>query len=413
MLKTVQISRALLVVIMVVAMVVAAGCGPPASPTEPPPPTAAPQQVETQPAAQPQPTAAAEAMGIAPTQAPAAPQASGSSQSAAEPASPSPTAIPIPAAMPETESSGKDSIVVVIPTEPDALSPWSTGSAETSSIVVHNWGEALVWLNTTTLELGPTTSTTGWEQVAPDRWRFSLREGVKFVNGEPWNATTAAWNINHNGDPQVGLGFGVHGPMTGEVVDEMTLDITCAHANYNDGASQNCPILPGDITSVAYQAPEWWQSTEADVRERATVGFGAYKMAEYVPGQYVDSEAYEDYVPSGRDDLPRPAIPNVRYVWRLETPVRSAMIQTGEADHTYLLNVEDIPKVPQAISVPQWEVEGFFHRHPVAPHAEADQVPAGAGPCHQLPGNSGRNLQFGHHLHPIARGNRDAGHNRA
>ncbi len=360
MLKTVQISRALLVIIMVSAMVVAAGCGPPASPTEPPAPTAAPQQVETQPAAQPQPTAAAEAMGIAPTQAPAAPQASGASQSAAEPAAPSPTAIPIPAAMPETESSGKDSIVVVIPTEPDALSPWSTGSAETSSIVVHNWGEALVWLNTTTLELGPTTSTTGWEQVAPDRWRFSLREGVKFVNGEPWNATTAAWNINHNGDPQVGLGFGVHGPMTGEVVDEMTLDITCAHANYNDGASQNCPILPGDITSVAYQAPEWWQSTEADVRERATVGFGAYKMAEYVPGQYVDSEAYEDYVPSGRNDLPRPAIPNVRYVWRLETPVRSAMIQTGEADHTYLLNVEDIPKVPQAISVPQWEVEGFF-----------------------------------------------------
>ena len=360
MLKTVQVSRALLVIIMVAAMVVAAGCGSPASPTEPPAPTAAPQQVETQPAAQPQPTAAAEAMGIAPTQAPAAPQESGSSQSAAEPAAPSPTATPVPAAMPETESSGKDSIVVVIPTEPDALSPWSTGSAETSSIVSYNWGEPLVWLNTTTLELGPTTSTTGWEQVAPDRWRFSLREGVKFVNGEPWNAETATWNINHNGDPQTGLGFGVHGPLTGEVVDEMTMDITCGHANYNDGATQSCPILPGDITGVAFQAPTWWQSTEEDVRDRTTVGLGAYRFDGYEPGVYVDSVAYEDYVPSGRDDLRAPSIPNVQYVWRLETTVRSAMIQAGEADHTYLLNVEDIPNVPQSISMPQWEVEGFY-----------------------------------------------------
>ena len=221
------------------------GCGSTASPTEPP--SAPAPQAE----AQPEPTVAPETMGIAPTAVPAAPQAS---ESSSAPAAPSPTATPVPAAMPEKEMSGKDSIVVVIPTEPDALSPWSTGSAETSSIVSYNWGEPLVWLDTTSLELGPTTSTTGWEQVAPDRWRFSLREGVQFVNGEPWNAETAAWNINHNGDPQIGLGFGVHGPLTGTVVDEHTIDITCAHANYNDGASQSCPILPADITGVAFQA---------------------------------------------------------------------------------------------------------------------------------------------------------------
>ena len=359
---------------LIFVLVGAVACGSTADPTAAPEPTAAPPA---------QPTASAEAMGIAPTVAPQQ-AVQGASQEASQQASPDtsqsgsqataqttaqttaqsaaspPTAIPNPTAAPDTGAPAKDSIVVAIPTEPDALSPWSTGSAETSSIVSYNWGEPLVWLNTTSLQLGPTTSTTGWEQVAPDRWRFSLRPGVKFVNGEPWNAETAAWNINHNGDPQTGLGFGVHGPLTGTVVDDMTLDITCGHANYKEGATQSCPILPADITGVAFQAPAWWQSTEEDVRDRNTVGFGAYKFVDYVPGQYVDSAAYEDYVPSGRDDLPSPSIPNVRYVWRLETPVRSAMVQTGEADHTYLLNVEDIPNVPQAISMPQWEVEGFY-----------------------------------------------------
>ena len=329
MLSRKSVLQQLCTIVSVLVLTLAVGCGSTASPTQAPAPEAAPQ-AQTQPASQPepevQPTAAAEAMGIAPTQAPSPAQ---SSQGSAQPAAPSPTATPVPAAMPEASASGKDSIVVVIPTEPDALSPWSTGSAETSSIVSYNWGEPLVWLNTTSLELGPTTSTTGWEQVAPDRWRFSLREGVKFVNGEPWNAHTAAWNINHNGDPQTGLGFGVHGPMTGTVVDDMTLDITCGHANYNEGATQSCPILPGDITGVAFQAPEWWQSTEDDVRDRTTVGFGAYRFEGYEPGVSVESVAYEDYMPSGRDDLPRPSIPNVQYVWRIETTVRSAMIQAG------------------------------------------------------------------------------------
>ena len=321
-------------------------CGAPANPTTAPAPASPPVA----------PTAAAEAIGIAPT---AAPAVSGSAPAAA---SQVPTSAPTPTS-PAPSPNGidaRDSITVVIPTEPDALSPWSTGSAETSSIVSYNWGEPLVWLNTTTLELGPTTSTTGWEQVAPDRWRFTLRPGVEFVNGEPWNAETAAWNINHNGDPQTGLGFGVHGPMTGTVVDDMTLDITCGHANYKEGVTQSCPILPGDITGVAFQAPQWWQSTAEDVRDRATVGFGPYQFEGYEPGVSVDATEYRGYVPSGRDDLPKPAIRNVRYVWRIETTVRSAMIQAGEADHTYLLNVEDIPNVPQVVSMPQWEVEGFY-----------------------------------------------------
>jgi len=308
----------------------ACGGGSPA-PTPVPPPTTA---VE--------PAVSSEIKEIAPTVAAAATKPAAAAPAATEP--------------PTEVSSGKDSIRVVIPAEPDNLSPWQTGSAETSSIVGHNLGEPMVWLDIPTLKLGPTTSTTGWEQISPDRWRFYLRPGVKFANGELWNAEAAAWNITLQGDPEEGFGLGSRAPSKAEVVDDLTVDIVCVDP---------CPVVPGEMARVHHQAPKWFQSSPENVRDTHTVGLGPYESVEYQSGQFFDMTEYKDYVPVPDSevtsrDLHRAFIPNVRYVWRGETTVRAAMLQAGEADYTYLLNIEDVPNVPKAKPTPQWEVEGFY-----------------------------------------------------
>jgi len=323
-----------LVAVSFLALLVFAACGGGAeAPTVAPPSTTV---VE--------PTIAPEIKGIAPTVASAA---------ATKPAA---AASPTTAAPPAEVSSGKDLVRVVIPAEPDNLSPWQTGSAETGSIVGHNLGQPMVWLDIPTLELGPTTSTTGWEQTAPDRWRFFLRPGVKFANGEPWNAAAAAWNLTLQGDPKEGFPLGSRAPSKAEVVDDLTVDIICVNP---------CPVVPGEMTRVHHQAPEWFQSSPEDVRDTHTVGLGPYESVEYKSGQFFDMTEYKDFVPVPDSevtsrDLHRAFIPNVRYVWRGETTVRAAMLQAGEADYTYLLNIEDIPNVPKAKSTAQWEVEGFY-----------------------------------------------------
>ena len=38
---------------------------------------------------------------------------------------------------------------------------------------------------------------TGWEQVSPTEWDVTIREGVKFHNGEDLNAAAVAGALNH------------------------------------------------------------------------------------------------------------------------------------------------------------------------------------------------------------------------
>ena len=62
-------------------------------------------------------------------------------------------------------------------------------------------GDRLLLLNFATRQLEPQLAE-GWEFLAPDRWRFSLRPGVSFHNGEPFDAEAAAWAIDWQGGSQ-------------------------------------------------------------------------------------------------------------------------------------------------------------------------------------------------------------------
>lgn len=48
--------------------------------------------------------------------------------------------------------------------------------------------DALTWIDSTTFEVVPLIGVESWSQVATDRWRFNLRYGVTFHNGEQWTA---------------------------------------------------------------------------------------------------------------------------------------------------------------------------------------------------------------------------------
>jgi peptide/nickel transport system substrate-binding protein len=168
------------------------------------------------------------------------------------------------------------------------------------------------------------------------------------------------------------------------VVDDKTIEVVCA---------DSCPILPSSLVGVTFQTPKWYQNTPADERDRTTVGFGSYRLAgsideAYVPGQFLKVTRYDDYVPvPGVPDMQPGTIRDFTYVWRTETNVRAAMINTREADWTYLLNTEDIPNLPKAQVVPQWEMEGFFIDtlwHPMLKQKESRQALVHAINCQEL-----------------------------
>jgi peptide/nickel transport system substrate-binding protein len=278
-----------------------------------------------------------------PTEAPNIPTFAPQQIPAATAAPAAPTAAPTPTAMPAQATSTRDTAVVVTEAEPASVGAWSEGC----SGEIHSMGcqefvtDNLTWLDDRTSEIVPLSGVESWEQVAPDKWRFQLRDGVKFHNGAPWNATAAKLGIDYNGTaglPSAAIAW--TGPdVTGEVIDELTLGVNCPRA---------CPIFPRTALFTDFQDPEWFENADETERSRLTVGFGPYRIVDYQPGIHTKFEAYEDYLPNENFYSQAPSIQFITHVYRAENTVRAAMVQTGEADWAADIGFDEISRAPKA-----------------------------------------------------------------
>jgi peptide/nickel transport system substrate-binding protein len=190
------------------------------------------------------------------------------------------------------------------------------------------------------LRIVPTSATVSWEQVDPDTWRFQLRQGVKFHNGEPWNADAALFGFASQGSPaSTGGSINYTGSYTAEKIDDFTVDINCDNP---------CPIFPNTSFFLDFEAPKWHAGASEEERARESIGFGPYKHVDWAAGVSITQEAYEDYVPVGDHfEFQKPSIKDVKWVWRSEPTVIAAMIQTGEADIGWDLGVDGIGSLPE------------------------------------------------------------------
>ena len=145
------------------------------------------------------------------TPAPAAPKAPAADAPAAAPTTApapavNPTATPVPAVQPTARPTQvvakRTDLNVVINVEPPDPDIFKATTAYPYSIGLNVVpGMAL---------LGPDfvdTLTAGFESftiVNSSRWRFKLTPGVKFHNGEPWNAAAAKFSIDFHGNVKNG-----------------------------------------------------------------------------------------------------------------------------------------------------------------------------------------------------------------
>ncbi len=134
------------------------------------------------------------------------------------------------------EPSGKITLAMTV--EPDTLENWRAYSTD-GHPVLRNVQEALLNRDPETNELIGELATS-WEQTDELTWRFKLREGVTFHNGDPFNAEVAAFGINYTWSPENNFQIYQYvGPdMHATVVDEYTIDVTTEAPD---------PILPSRL----------------------------------------------------------------------------------------------------------------------------------------------------------------------
>ena len=222
-------------------------------------------------------------------------------------------------------SAQADSLTVVVTDEPKSLDPCDTDLSNNSRVLRNNITETLVNLDPANGAVLPSLAT-AWSQVDDLTWEFKLREGVTFHDGAPFDAAAVAAALTRAQSPDLGCEVAnadLKGVVfTPEVVDPLTLRISTDIVE---------PILPNKMTSLDIGSP----STPADAKTRAPIGTGPYTLAAWNEGQSVVLAAYDGYWSD------KPAIGNVNIVWRAESAVRAAMVDTGEAQIAFEIAPQD------------------------------------------------------------------------
>ncbi|MDE2820831.1 MAG: ABC transporter substrate-binding protein [Chloroflexota bacterium] len=138
-----------------------------------------------------------------------------------------------------------------------------------------------------------------WEAIDDTTWRFHLREGATFHNGEPLDAAAVKWNIDRVRHPVGDIPLYQQWDFVQEVVvvDELTVDILTPqpHAFVEWDVSYNgCELIP----------PAYFEEVGQEEFNRNPVGSGPYKLVELSENDRYVFEAWDDYH-SGRPEVDR------------------------------------------------------------------------------------------------------------
>lgn len=191
---------------------------------------------------------------------------------------------------------------------------------------------------------------TDWENLDPTTWRFSLREGVTFHNGNPFTADDVIFSWQRTlteGSDMKGYGAKIKAI---EKIDDHTIEITTPAPN---------PILPRELVFLYIMDKEWSEAnntTEATSPKAAdaTATFAAQNANGTGPFMLVERQAdvrstfkrFDDYWGEIRTN-----VTDIEFTPIAQDATRVAALISGEMDLVYPVPVQDWERLEQAQGV--------------------------------------------------------------
>jgi peptide/nickel transport system substrate-binding protein len=163
---------------------------------------------------------------------------------------------------------------------------------------------------------------------------FTLKQGVKFSNGDPLTTKDAEFSFNRKWELDPELKSEMAGFQKLEVVDDYTIRFYFEKPNVIF-LTTSCPSM-FVIASKAY-----YDRVGEEAFAKNPVGTGPYKVAAWELGQYIDLVPNEYYWGE------KPQVDNAHIVVATDASTRIAMLRAGEVDlimDTLLPNVADLEK---------------------------------------------------------------------
>jgi peptide/nickel transport system substrate-binding protein len=149
--------------------------------------------------------------------------------------------------------------------------------------------ESLVYFNTRSMKPEPMLATS-WKMVAPQQWRFTLRQGVKFHDGSNFNADDVVFSLRRASAKTSTVVSQASSIIRVEKVDPMTVDI------WTPGA---IPVMLAQLTELRVMSKAWAQANDSlepkDINNAAQItgahrqanGTGPFILKEWLPRQKI------------------------------------------------------------------------------------------------------------------------------
>jgi peptide/nickel transport system substrate-binding protein len=191
-------------------------------------------------------------------------------------------ALPL-AATPAFAQSDKSSMVLGMTLEPPGLDPTANAAAAIGEVVLYNVLETLT-------KIHPDGKVTpllaeSWE-VSPDlkTYTFKLRRGIKFQNGEPFNAQAVKFSFDRaGGEKSTNKDKRTYAKLSTQVSDDYTVVVI------NKEIDPNLPFVLGQPTAVIVEPKS------ADSNATQPVGTGPYKLQNWVKGSSLILTAWDGF----------------------------------------------------------------------------------------------------------------------
>jgi peptide/nickel transport system substrate-binding protein len=182
-----------------------------------------------------------------------------------------------------------------------------------------------------------------WEVINPTTWRFYLRKGVKFHEGEPFTADDVVFSFNRNKHANSPLSTYVATVKEVKKVDDYTVDYITKGPD---------PILTQNLTLHFIMSKSWCEknkteipvlgSTEETYATRHANGTGPFILVERVP----DTRTVVKVNPNWWGNATKQHnLTGATFVPIANAATRVSALLTGEIDMMFPVPLQDVPRI--------------------------------------------------------------------
>lgn len=167
-----------------------------------------------------------------------------------------------------------------------------------------------------------------WQAIDPKHWRFKLRPGITFSNGEPFDAEAVRFTIQRALDnPKTPWRVRVANIVEMKIIDPLTIDFIL------DASVGNLPTR----LSVVWIVPP--KHTAAKGVTTDPVGTGPFTVGSYTPSKEIVLKARKGYWNG------TPKLETVKIIQMPEASTRVSALLAGDVDVSHLILPEQVSQV--------------------------------------------------------------------